>query len=130
MTTENIALDHIRRGTEFSYSSSLTDGWTAAMFTGGILFTLRSKLPPSSRLDDTDTLASGGEMVHQASVANGQITFANDTDFTVLIPAASTHVWPVKRLFWDMQGKVTVGARVLDIASGTITVTPDVTRTP
>jgi hypothetical protein len=130
MTTENIVLDRLRRGTEFSYSSSLTNGWTEAMFTGGILFTLRRVLPPSSRLDDSDTLAKGGNMVHQASVANGQITFSGDTAFTVLIPAASTHAWPVGKLFWDMQGKITIGSRVLDIAAGTIIVTPDVTRTP
>lgn len=100
------------------------------MFTGGILWTLRTKLPRSSVLDDTDTIASGGSLVHQASIANGQLTFSSDTEFTVLIPGALTHAWPAIKMHWDMQGKITSGERVLDIAAGTVFVKADVTRTP
>jgi hypothetical protein len=125
MTTENVTLDRFRRGTEFSYSSSLTSGWTDATFTGGILFTLRRRLPASSIVDDTDT-----GVVHQASLANGQIAFSDETAFTVTIPASFTHQWPTEKLVWDMQGKITTGSRVLDIAAGTVLVVPDVTRTP
>jgi hypothetical protein len=124
MTTENIVLDAQRRGTEFKYDSALTAGWTEAMFTGGIVFTLRKRLPASSVVDDTDS-----DVVGQVSVADGGIVFTSPTEFTVTIPGSVTTSWPTRTLYWDMQGIVATGNRVLDIAAGTVLVVADVTRT-
>lgn len=124
MTTENVVLDPCRRGTEFKYSSALLSGWTAAMFTGGIVFTLRKRLPASSVVDDTDA-----DVVGQVSVAGGGIVFSSTTAFTVTIDGSVTTSWPAKKLYWDMQGIITGSPnRVLDIVAGTVLVVADVTR--
>lgn len=114
-------LDPQIRGDEFRYSFTLNDGWTAAMFTGGIKFTLRSKLPASSEVNDA-------RAIYQASVARGEITFSDDTSGTILIPGARTTLWPAQRLYWDLQGVITIGSRVLTIDSGDIEIRADVTR--
>jgi len=126
----DIVLKRHRRGTEFKYSTTLENGWTGAMFTGGLLFTIRRSLPSSDILDDSDTIANGGRMLHQSSVANGELVFTSPDELTVLIPGAITHGWPASKLFWDLQGKVTAGERVLDVAAGTVIVMADITRTP
>jgi hypothetical protein len=118
------ALDPQRRGTEFKYTFTLGNSWTSSMFTGGLIFTLRTRIPASSVLDDTDA-----GVVAQASVAGGGITFSSTTVGTVLIPGATTKLWPTGRLFWDLQGIVTIGARVLDVDAGTILIVGDITRT-
>ena len=125
MTTANVKLDPQRRGTEFKYISTLKDGWTAPMFTGGILFTIRRVIPGSEVPDDSDP-----DVLAQVSVAGGGIVFTNDTDFTVTIPGAVTKAWPAKQVFWDMQGSITAvpDNRVLDIAAGTVVVVGDITR--
>jgi len=110
-----------RRGDEFKYTFTLGNGWTSTMFTGGMKFTLRTSIPASSVVTDTDA-------VDQASVATGEITFSSATVGTVLIPGARTTAWPAKNLFWDLQGYVTVGARPLTADDGTILIRGDVTR--
>jgi hypothetical protein len=117
-------LDPQRRGAEFKYTFTLGNGWTSSMFTGGLIFTLRTRIPASTVLDDTDAA-----VVAQASVAGGEITFSTTTVGTILIPGADTKTWPTGRLYWDLQGIVTTGARVLDVDDGTITIIGDVTRT-
>ena len=73
MTTANVKLDPQRRGTEFKYISTLKDGWTAPMFTGGILFTIRRVIPGSEVPDDSDP-----DVLAQVSVAGGGIVFDSD----------------------------------------------------
>lgn len=114
-------LDRQMRGDEFRYSFVLGNSWTASMFSGGVKWTLREEIPASSVVTDTDA-------VHQASVAGGEITFSDTTHGTILIPGAITTSWPKGRLYWDLQGVVTVGARVLTIDSGDILIAGDVTR--
>lgn len=118
-------LDPQRRGAEFKYNFTLGNGWTASMFTGSLKFTLRSTLPESSVT--TDVVGANG-CVDQASVSGGEITFSDTTHGTILIPGSRTTAWPGRTLFWDLQGIVTVGNRVLDIDAGTISVVKDVTR--
>lgn len=125
MTTVDVQLERQRRGTEFRYSSSLATGWTAGMFNGGIKFTVRKRIPPSSVVGDYDP-----DVVAQVSVADGGIVFSSDTDFTVTIPGRITTRWPLATLYWDMQGVINASPenRVLDIAAGTVDVDGDVTR--
>jgi len=124
MTTQDYqtVLEPHRRGTEFRYHFTLGGGWTYTMFTGGLKFTLRKSLPPSSVTDDADA-------VDQATLAGGEITFSDLTSGTVLIPGSRTTSWPSgMKLFWDLQGEVLTGARVLDIDAGTVVINGDVTR--
>lgn len=125
MTTSDVRLTPQRRGTEFKYSSVLTEGWTDAMFTGGIVFTLRTKIPGSNVRSDADP-----DVVDKTSVAAGGIDFSTTTAFEVHFPGSRTTKWPVQTLVWDMQGIITASPenRVLDIAAGTVEVLGDVTR--
>lgn len=125
MTTVDVRLAPQRRGAEFRYSSTLKTPWVASMFTGGILFTVRKRIPASTVLDDTDS-----DVVAQVSVAGGGIVFSSETAFEVLIPGSVTKAWPATTLYWDMQGVITATPdnRVLDIAAGTVVVLGDVTR--
>lgn len=127
MTTENVVLDPQRRGTEFKYSSALAAGWTSGMFTGGIAFTVRKRIPPhADPMHD-----SGPDVVAKVSLADGGIVFTSSTEFTVTIPGSVTTRWPLQVLYWDMQGIVNASPanRPLDIAAGTVEVRGDVTRT-
>lgn len=98
------------------------------MLTGGMLFTLRDRLPKSTVVDDTDS-----HVIGQASLTpapdQGSITFTSDTDFEVVFEAETTHGWPIKNLYWDCQAKVTAGSLVHDVAAGTVKIEPDITRT-
>lgn len=114
-------LDSQKRGDEFSYSFTLGSGWIGSDFSGGIIFTLREEIPESTVTTDADA-------VDQASVAGGEITFSSTTVGTILIPGSRTTAWPKGRLYWDLQGVVTVGERVFTIDSGTILIAGDVTR--
>ncbi len=121
----DILLDPQRRGNPFRYSSALENSWVYTMFDGGILFTVRKRVPPSTVLDDTDA-----DVVAQVSLAGGGIIFTSTTAFTVLIPGSVTKLWPAKVLHWDMQG-IVLGTpdSPYDIAAGTVPVLGDVTRT-
>lgn len=121
MTTIDIELAPHRRGDTFEYSTTLEGGWTFEHFTGGLKFTLRSSLPPSEVTSDADA-------IDQASTAGGEIV-ASGTSVEVTIPAARTTNWPTRRLYWDLQG-VVAGAtpRVYTLASGTIQIRADITR--
>lgn len=110
-----------RRGDRFLYHFTLGNSWTGAMFTGGLKFTLRTAVPPSSTVTDTDA-------VDQASVDGGEITFADDTHGAITIPAARTTNWPARRLYWDLQGAVTIGSDVETLDSGSILIKGDITR--
>ncbi len=125
MTTVDIKLDPMRRGTEFRYSSTLTEGWQASMFTGGIVLTLRKEIPASKFRNDFDA-----GVVDQVSVTSGGIVFSSETEFEVIIPGSRTTKWPTQVLVWDMQGIITASPdnRILDIAAGTVLVKGDVTR--
>ncbi len=118
MTT---ALDPQIRGDDFVYNFTLGNSWTASMFTGGMKFTLRRSIPSSSTTTDADA-------TDQASVAAGEITFADTTHGTVRIPGSRTTAWPVGRLFWDLAGAVTIGDHHYTIDRGTIPIIGDVTR--
>jgi hypothetical protein len=121
MTTTGITLAPHVRGDTFIYSTALGNGWVAADFSGGIRFTLRSRYPASSVTTDADA-------VDQATLAAGDIV-ASGANLTITIPAARTTLWAAGRLYFDLQG-VVAGAtpRVYTIASGVITILPDVTR--
>jgi hypothetical protein len=120
MTTTGLVLEPHVRGDTFVYTTTLGNSWLAADFTAGIRFTLRRVLPATSVVTDADA-------VDQASVAGGEIV-AVGAALTITIPAARTTLWPAGPLYWDLQGSITIGARVYTIASGTIRILSDVTR--
>ena len=123
MSSTGIVLAPHTRGDTFPYSTVLQGGWTSEQFTGGLKFTLRKKHPASSVTTDGDA-----DVVAQASVANGQIV-ASGTNVAVTIPAEQVTNWPAGKLVWDLQGVITgTPNRVYTIASGVITILPDVTR--
>lgn len=97
------------------------------MFPGGFVFTLRTEIPPSSQLDDTDTIATGGGVVDQATSAVGEITFSDSTNFNILIPTERTRLWLLGPLVWDFKGVISAH-NVQPIAYGDIRVFGDVTR--
>lgn len=120
MSTDVILEPHTR-GDTFVYSTTLGNGWFAEHFTGGLKFTLRATLPSSSVVTDLDA-------VDQGSTTGGEI-IASGTAITITIPASRTNRWPPKRLFWDLQGVVAGSVpRVYTIASGTIQIRADITR--
>lgn len=116
-------LDPIVRGDTFRYSFTLSDDWTGASFTGGVKFTLRTTAPASSVVSDAG-------VVHQALSTGGspEITFSGNVG-TILIPASATTTWGARSYLWDLQGVVSgTTPTVYTIDSGTISVTPDITR--
>jgi hypothetical protein len=121
MTTPGIDLVTHVRGDTFVRLTTLGNGWVAADFTGGLKFTLRERVPASSVVTDAD-------VVDQASLAGGEIT-ASGAELTITIPASRTNVWPTRKLYWDLQGVVSGAVpRVYTIASGTVEIVGDVTR--
>jgi hypothetical protein len=108
------------RGDTFEYSNTLGNSWLVSDFTGGFKFTLRTRIPNTSVVDDTDA-------VDQASVTTGEIT-SSGANFTITIPKERTTAWPVRTLFWDLQGVVTATGYCKTIDSGTIVIAGDVTR--
>jgi hypothetical protein len=123
MTTTGVQLPSHTRGDTFSYSTAIGNGWVAADFTGGIKFTLRRRHPASSVTSDADA-----DVLAQASIANGQIV-ASGANLTITIPASVTTNWPAGTAYFDLQGVVSgTPNRVYTIASGVITILPDVTR--
>jgi hypothetical protein len=115
----------VSRGDTFVYTFTLGGGYTGATFTGGVKWTLRATVPGvGSVADDPDD----SEVVAQASVAGGEITFDGAVG-TINIPASATTTWPVKRLYWDLQGVVSGSPdEVYTIDSGSIVVKADITR--
>jgi hypothetical protein len=111
-----------KRGDTFSYSMTLANGWVGDDFDGGMKFTLRTELPPSSTVTDDDA-------VDQATSAAGEITWVAEV-VTVKIPASRTTAWPRKTLYWDCCGIVIASPEneVYTIDSGTIPIDADVTR--
>lgn len=110
------------RGDTFRYSFTLGNGWVGTDFTGGLKFTLRTTLPASSVVSDSDA-------VDQASVAAGEILMSGASG-TVTIPASRAYDWPTGTLVWDLQGTVTAVPDniVYTIDRGSIRVVGDVTR--
>lgn len=119
MTTE-LSLLH-RRGDSFELEFDLSEGWVDSHFTGGVVFTLRDGEPGSSVVSDDDALA-------QVSVAGGGIVFTTTTHGVITIPGDDTKTWPAKRLRWDVEARITTGAKVHTIASGTLRILADITR--
>lgn len=110
------------RGDTFSYSFTLGNGWVGADFTGGVRFTLRTSIPASSVVADSDA-------VDQASVATGEISITGAAG-TIVIPAERTTAWPAnRRLFWDLQGTISGADDIVHtIDRGQILIAGDVTR--
>lgn len=109
-----------RRGDTFIYTGTLGGGWQFSDFTGGLLFTLRTTAPTSDTTDDAGAL-------YQASTSGGEIV-GGGTTVTVTIPDSATTTWPVKRIWWDLQGIVASPRRVVTIDYGQILIMTDVTR--
>lgn len=110
-----------KRGDTFDREFTLGNGWVGADF-DGVKFTLRTEIPPSSTVTDSDA-------VDQASVATGEITFVGNVG-TIVIPASRTTAWPGnKKLFWDLQGVIDASEDlVYTVDDGTIVIDGDVTR--
>lgn len=116
-------LDSHTRGDTFIYEFDLGNDWVGVDFSGGVKFTLRKRLPSSSITDDSDS-----NVVDQASVAGGEISFSSETG-RIVIPKERTQVWPApKTLYWDLQGVVSASGYCKTIDQGTIEITRDVTR--
>jgi hypothetical protein len=121
MSSTGIVLAPHTRGDTFPYSTVLQGGWTAEQFSS-LKFTIRKKYPASTVVNDGDA-----DVVAQATTANGQIV-ASGTSVEVTIPASLVTDWPTGKLVWDLQGVLSGSGRVHTIASGVITILPDVTR--
>lgn len=122
MGTTGIVLPAHIRGDTFIYEGTLDDGWTAEQLSGGLKFTLRKRYPESDVVTDDD---EDEDFVDQAS---GEIV-ASGTSVVVTIPASRTTAWPAGKLYWDLQGVISGATpRVYTIASGVISILPDVTR--
>lgn len=124
-----VRLDPQRRGDPFSYSSALQGSWIASNFPGGFFFTLRGDIPASAQADDEDEYSTSHKsgVVAQATSDDGEITFADDTHFTVALNSDDTNGWPLTTLHWDLVGVVSATVRHT-ISSGTVLVYGDVTR--
>jgi hypothetical protein len=122
MSTPNVVLEPHTRGDTFVYSTTITGGWTAEQFTGGLYFTIRRRLPASTVVDDADAIA-------RASVATGEIV-AVGTSVVVTIAASISKLWLAKELVWDLQGVVAAVPEniVHTLSRGTIRIEGDVTR--
>jgi hypothetical protein len=84
------------RGRTFSNAFTLSNGWTGATFTGGVVFTIRY----------------GDVIVDTASTTTGEISFIGGVG-TVAFSAARTAAWAYKgTLTWEMVGTVS-GAQPL-----------------
>lgn len=113
-------LADFRRGDTFVYSFTLGNTWVGADFTGGVFFTLRSTIPESSEVTDTNAVA-------QATDAS-EISFSGAVG-TITIPASSTTAWPLGKLYWDVQGVVSgTPDTVYTIDAGEIQIRHDITR--
>lgn len=118
-------LDPHFRGDAFDKTVTL-DG-AASYYTGGLRFTLRRTIPASTVVTDADAVAkattSPGEGIE------GEV-FVDGANVRVYFASSVTNGWPVGRLYWDLQGKVTDGAGLKTIDSGEIMIRADITRTP
>lgn len=119
-------LDEQMRGDEFRYSFALGNDWVESMFTGGVIWTLRKSIPPTSAITANDR---DEDVVEQVSTDSGEITFTTSADGLIVIPGSRTKRWPNDVLFWDLQGTVNVGRRIFTIDHGDILILGDITRT-
>jgi hypothetical protein len=110
------------RGDTFSYARSLTSPYLGSDFSS-FKFTLRTALPGAAVLDDSDPT-----VIAQASVAAGSIVFTG-ADFVITIAKELTTLWPLRNLYWDLQGVLATGGVSKTLDSGTILINGDVTRT-
>ena len=112
------------RGDDFDEPFALDNGWLSTNF-DEFWFTVRSAIPASSVLDDTDAAVLAQVRFTGASPG---ITFDVDNiTGHVHIDKDVTRTWPATRLFWDLQGRLTTG-KVKTLNSGEIRVKGDVTR--
>lgn len=116
-----------RRGDTYTRSVPLLAGWEWDEFTGGVSFSLYDHIPASD--EDTDVPA-----IYQATQAAGEITYDDDTRMiTVRINAINTHDWPARKLYWDLEVRITAdpieNEEVYTLDSGEQLIQPDFTRT-
>lgn len=117
-----ITLARHRRGDTLIETFSLPAGYTGAEFTGGVLITFRRTVPASDVVDDDDVLFQG-------SVADGTITLAAGTDACSFeIAGDDTATWPIAKIYWDIEARITSGAKVYTLAIGEIPIVADITR--
>lgn len=119
MTTLGVRFDPHVRGTTFDYSTTMGNGFTAEMFQGGIRCTLRTRYPASSVVSDADAVAHG-------DIDSGNVIAAGTA---LRIRFLDSKLWPTGVIYWDVEGAVNVdGTDVRCIASGSVEILPDVTR--
>lgn len=118
-----VVLDPQVRGDEFSYTSgTIANSWVQSMFTGGVRMTFwEGDFPKSANVGDSSA-------IDQATTAAGDLTFPTTSTIKVLIPGARTTRWPSGKLVFDVQGVVTIGARVLTLCRGEVLILGDATR--
>lgn len=120
MIVDTVLEPHFR-GDTFRYGFTLGNNWDGSMLTGGVVFTLRRRLPKNG-FDDSDE-----DVVDQASIAGGEILFAGADGF-ITIPASRARRWPAVELVWDLQGIVAGSPnQVFTVDRGTIEIAADVT---
>lgn len=115
-----VKLDDQERGDDFDYSGTLGGGYTASMI-DEMWFTLRTEVPDSTTTDDTGAVA-------QAKLSTDEITFSDDTNFSVVLPATKTTAWPNGWLLWDCQVRIAGTGQIRTIARGNIEIVGDITR--
>lgn len=123
-----------RRGDTFGTEQiprrfTLAPGLTGATFTGGVRWTLRSKVSDSDDSFVDQASSVGGE--------GGEITFtgagtAEDPCIgSIVIQASRTEAWPARDLPWDLEGRISGDPeQVVTLDSGELPVLPDITRGP
>ena len=116
-----------RRGDTYTRSVPLEEGWEWDEFTGGASFTLCDSIPASN--EDSDVPA-----IYQATAASGEITYDEDTRMiTVRINAINTQEWPARKLYWDLEVRITAdpveNEEVYTLDCGEQLIQPDFTRT-
>ena len=120
-----------KRGEPFKYRFTFGNGWIGPMFTGGVRFTVRTRIPGSDVPDDTD---DGVVYAAKSMDPDPEITFEEDGEVAyILIPASSTRSWPRQTLYADVQAAVDGDPESPykpDDGYVEIKVTGDITRTP
>jgi hypothetical protein len=119
--SQQVTLEPHVRGDPFEYHFTLGNDWVFADFTGGLKFTLRTSVPASTVVADTD--ATG-----QSTSTGGGIT-GSGANGTVAFTSAVTSAWPKGLLYWDLEGTVSgTPTRKYTIDRGTIQIIGDITR--
>jgi len=117
-------LKPLARGDTLIVEFTLDAPWTPEHFTGGIFFTVRGSLPPSTVLDDDDVLGQCSTLGDDPGIEfTGQ-------DGVATIDADVTRFWPSRPLYWEFRGVVAETGFVARLKWGMLPIESALTRSP